>query len=729
MTVLPLLCSISILASVHYYRALLFSFLIGILLAPATSLSYVASAQADALSSNDTFTRSSFSLHLGNQTLNLTDSFVLLGNASDGRPLVEPGQHGMLLPVRMLQTSNRAGCFRLPLNVSQLQCGSEHGLTADVARLGLLLQPDASIHRLFAQLYPVARPSPLPSRPARNATLLQPDALPVSPSNATARPSPGCAGRCPCDTTLADALARLARRLSLARCPPIHTVLVLPVADPDSPAPDASSPSGHYPDSFSRQVAVATRQLVDHKAPGVSANPRVIAVAPSPVADQLMTTTTGPDMARAAGLRFNLDIVDDDTRKSRLEEMEARGCRISGWIFFAILILSMIMTMIFTFILSCCFNLGFTISFCDLVIAWAVTITVAISFVLPRFIDPEMMLRLVAFLIDGLVLLSVIIRRVCVLARFHAQCFSVVVGALILTVLISAFGSFAFGFKLIFLYRIPDFTLPDWAISFRWALKGIAIMSISLFTAFGVWCFHMMRQLVVRPRGKHRPYTEPGTGTHRIRGQLPLPQPQASYWQRVTNRQLREMEEEERERQRQRDLEAQADRGHGSSAPGSGNADDNGHDHSRASPSSQNAAKGLGMAGLLAALARPFRRNTKPSTSSTTPPLPSSDAPRALTIETSRSSMSSISSGLSSPFTPPPAPLPFPPRRRRSSYWSPQELHPPPMARPMPAIESNASSSTSEEQAAKPASIDTAQDMPVDAAAPPPHPPPASTTH
>jgi hypothetical protein len=52
-------------------------------------------------------------------------------------------------------------------------------------------------------------------------------------------------------------------------------------------------------------------------------------------------------------------------------------------------------------------------------------------------------------------------------------------------------------------------------------------MSISLFTAFGkfiilispiyllccccttgIWCFHMVRHLVVRPQGKHRPYTE-----------------------------------------------------------------------------------------------------------------------------------------------------------------------------------------------------------------------------
>ncbi|KAI9598459.1 hypothetical protein BDF19DRAFT_235367 [Syncephalis fuscata] len=337
-----------------------------------------------------------------------------------------------------------------------------------------------------------------------------------------------------------------------------------------------------------------------------------------------------------------------------------------------------------------------------------------------------MMMRMVAFLIDGLVLISVIIRRACVLARFHAQCMSFILGSLVLAVIISAFGSFAFRFKLLLFYRTLTFALPPWAISYSWALKGIAIMSIGLFSAFGIWCFHMVRHLVVRPRGKHRPYTEvsllcgfgalsallallhdiivdspelrakeslsllacillylahtlrcwallllsvwqPGTGTHRIRGRLPLPKSKASYWQRVSNRQLRAMEEEERQKQLERGLEAQ-------DTPGSRQAtalnNTVSNDRSRAENGS-NIKKGLGIAAVLALFARPFRRNNKPQ-------------PRPLTINTQASPLPMSNNTPVSPFTPPAPPLPFPPRQRRPSYWSPQELHPPPMVRPMP---------------------------------------------
>jgi hypothetical protein len=257
---------------------------------------------------------------LGDQELDLKNSAVLLGNASASQPIVESDNYGFLLPIRMtLQTNSNASCFRILLNITQLQCSNKDSVVNNVTQLGLLIQPDESIHTLFSQMYPVAPPPQI----SRNVTSNRPTPI-VAPTltpitNTTTQSRSSCQrGHCPCDTTLEDAFTRLARKLAIAHCPQIQTVIVLPVSslDPNNPDSSPSSDNGNTsddnfnPDSFSRQVAVVTRQLVDQKEPGVSEDPQVIAVAPSPVADRLMATTIGPDMSKAAGLRFDLDIVD-----------------------------------------------------------------------------------------------------------------------------------------------------------------------------------------------------------------------------------------------------------------------------------------------------------------------------------------------------------------------------------------------------------------------------------
>jgi hypothetical protein len=62
---------------------------------------------------------------------------------------------------------------------------------------------------------------------------------------------------------------------------------------------------------------------------------------------------------------------------------------------------------------------------------------------------------------------------------------SFLLGGLILAVLFSAFGSFAFRYQLMLFYRTVSLSLPSWAIPYSWALKGLAIMAIGLFSAFG----------------------------------------------------------------------------------------------------------------------------------------------------------------------------------------------------------------------------------------------------
>ncbi|RKP09165.1 hypothetical protein THASP1DRAFT_29045 [Thamnocephalis sphaerospora] len=535
-------------------------------------------------------------------------------------------QNGLMLAVNITRNQTDARCYEAVADISQLRCGSLNSQASSSTRLGLLLLSDHLIKAQSAFRY-VDSPPPPPPPPtttAQSTTHCSASAS-TSPcsSAATSKPavptprvqSTPC--KCTCSLTIADALAKLGERLRAAKCPPVRTVVVVSGPKSNAPAPlpkpalvgpntPTTSPtptaSPAPTDQFTRQITDAIRQRNGAKDPSMDPNASVLTIADPEEAEQVHDT-----IAKAAGPRvfkFDIDIIDKAPEKD--EEMFAAQCRIAGWVFFALILLGMLMSMLMACSLACCWQISFTVSWCDLAIAWSVSLLVAISFVLPKFVDPDLMLRLVAFVVDGLVLVSLLLRRVCTLIRFHTQCLALVLGSILITFIVGVFGGFAFQLKLTMLLRTLHAALPAWTVSLNWTLRAITITCISLFSALGIWCFHVARHLIVRPQGKHRPYKEvsivcgvgalsmlfallhdllkeipdvmakasssmivclllylahtmrcwlllllavwqPGSGTHHVRARLPLPMPRATRWQHVSKKQMREMEQEDRE--------------------------------------------------------------------------------------------------------------------------------------------------------------------------------------
>ncbi|KAI9598460.1 hypothetical protein BDF19DRAFT_235366 [Syncephalis fuscata] len=324
----------SMIKTAMYRRFMLFLYSLSILLF-TTSLLNV--ANVDASPSTGNFPLVTLSLNLGGQQMKLPNSIILLGNSSEDSQGIDTAKNGFLLPIKITRTENATGCFQTNINVTQLECDQQDSFMAGIKQLGLLVQPDPSVNALFAQNYPVIIP-PSQSLPTSSHNSTQ------TPPDTKLRPTVHCNGQCLCYKTLEDALSRLIIRLNKAKCPPVQTIITLPSTKsneinnepPSSQSALNVTDSSSDPDGFSRQMAALTRQLKDKKEPGLSPDSRVIAVAPSPVTDRLMETTANPDMARAAALKFDFAIIDEVPTQPEMQELYTRGCRISGWIFFAI---------------------------------------------------------------------------------------------------------------------------------------------------------------------------------------------------------------------------------------------------------------------------------------------------------------------------------------------------------------------------------------------------------